>query len=143
MVRFEEQPHPWIEHRHQHKPPAVNDERAGLNGRIGLWITEKVGTMWCAYVFAALALISLPAAILSGNVIVIVAWIAQTFFQLVLLPVIIVGQNIQATASDKRAAQTYKDAEAILHECLRLQRHLQAQDKVLDDIIGKALPQKA
>src|SRR5437016_6234849 len=137
MVNFDEQPHPWIEHRHQHKPPAVNDARVGFNGRVGLWITEKVGTMWCAYLFAALSLISLPAAILSGNVIVIVAWIAQTFFQLVLLPVIIVGQNIQAATADKRAVQTYKDAESILHECLRLQRHLHAQDRVLDDLVAR------
>jgi hypothetical protein len=71
---------------------------------------------------------------------VIIAWIAQTFLQLVLLPIIIVGQNIQAATADKRAAQTYKDAEAILHECLRLQRHLQAQDKVLNDLIVHAAP---
>ena len=61
--------------------------------------------MWCAYVFAALALVSLPAAIISGSPIIIVGWIAQTFLQLVLLPVIIVGQNIQAAASDDRAAR--------------------------------------
>jgi hypothetical protein len=138
MVRFEDQPHPWVLHREQHRPPKVNDERVGFNGRVGLWITNKVGTMWAAYVFFLLTLVSLPAALLSGNVIVIIAWIAQTFLQLVLLPIIIVGQNIQAATADKRAAQTYKDAEAILHECLRLQRHLQAQDKVLNDIIGRA-----
>lgn len=43
---------------------------------------------------------------------VIIAWIAQTFLQLVLLPIIIVGPNVQA-AADKRAEQTYKDAEAL------------------------------
>jgi hypothetical protein len=127
-------------HREQHRPPKVNDERVGFNGRVGLWITNKVGTMWAAYVFFLLTLVSLPAALLSGNVIVIIAWIAQTFLQLVLLPIIIVGQNIQAATADKRAAQTYKDAEAILHECLRLQRHLQAQDKVLNDLIVHAAP---
>ena len=67
-----------------------------VNKRIALWVTEKVGTMWCAYAFAILALVSLPDAIKTGNPVVIVAWIAQTFLQLVLLPVIIVGQNIQA-----------------------------------------------
>lgn len=86
---------------------------AGFNRTLAVWITAKVGSMWCGYVFAALALISLPAAILSGNVIVIVAWIAQTFFQLVLLPVIIVGQNVQAEASDVRAEQ---DHEILEHE---------------------------
>jgi hypothetical protein len=54
-------------------------------------ITKSVGSMWMAYIFAAISLISLPAAIASGQVIIIVAWIAQTFLQLVLLPIIIVG----------------------------------------------------
>lgn len=35
----------------------------GLNGRIALIITNTVGTMWCAYMFATIALVSLPAAI--------------------------------------------------------------------------------
>ena len=55
--------------------------------------------MWVAYLFTLLALISLPQAIKSGETIVIISWIAQTFLQLVLLPVIILGQNIQAKAS--------------------------------------------
>jgi hypothetical protein len=107
-----------------------------LNARIALKITAGVGTMWCAYIFTLIALISLPAAISSGQAIVIVAWIAQTFIQLVLLPIIIVGQNIQGKAADKRSEQTYNDAEAILSECLQLQAHLQAQDTVLDDVIA-------
>jgi hypothetical protein len=79
----------------------------GWNQRLALWVTNRVGTMWCAYVFCALAVISLPAAILSGNVIVIVAWIAQTFFQLVLLPVIMVGQAVQTAHADARAEQDH------------------------------------
>ena len=54
-----------------------------------LWLAQKitsgVATMWCAYGFAALALISLPAALKTGDLVVIVAWIAQTFLQLVLV----------------------------------------------------------
>ena len=56
---------------------------------------------------------------------------------MVLLPIIIVGQNIQGKAADKRSEQTYKDAEAILSECLQLQQHLQAQDTVLDDVVDQ------
>jgi len=69
--------------------------------------------MWCAYVFALLALISFPAAIRSGDPIIIVAWIAQTFLQLVLLPIIIVGQNVQAAASDARALSDHDTLLAI------------------------------
>lgn len=110
-------------------PPKVDDLRMGWNGKLGLLITTRVGTMWAAYLFSALAVISLPSAIRSGNSIIIVSWIAQTFLQLVLLPIIIVGQNIQATASDRRANETYNDAEAVLHESVQIQAHLTAQDR--------------
>jgi hypothetical protein len=108
-----------------------------INRALGLGITKSVGTMWCAYVFAILALVSLPAAILSHSAIVIVAWIAQTFLQLVLLPVIIVGQNIQAVASDSRAAATYADAGAILDEAKQIQDHLAAQDSAIAALLDK------
>ena len=70
--------------------------------------------MACAYVFAVIALISLPAAITSGQVIIIVAWVAQTFLQLVLLSIIMVGQTVQSVASDARAAKEFADTETIL-----------------------------
>ena len=133
---FRHVPHPRLAELRQKKPPVTSDERVGFNGKIGLAITAIVGTMWAAYIFTVLALISLPAAIGSKNIIVIISWVAQTFLQLVLLPIIIVGQNILGKASDKRAIETYKDAEAILSECLQLQQHLQAQDVVLDNVIA-------
>jgi hypothetical protein len=84
-----------------------------INTRIAVKITKIVGSMWCAYVFAVLALISFPAAISSHDPIIIVAWIAQTFLQLVLLPIIIVGQNVQAAASDARALSDHETLIAI------------------------------
>ncbi len=89
----------------QHGNKAVHGESAigRFNMRVAVRITKSVGSMWCAYVFALLALISLPSAIASHNSIIIIGWIAQTFLQLVLLPIIIVGQNVQAAASDARA----------------------------------------
>jgi hypothetical protein len=60
-----------------------------------------------------------------------VQWTAQTFLQLVLLSIILVGQNVQAAASDKRALDTYIDTEAILHEVAQLHTHLQAQHDTL------------
>jgi hypothetical protein len=119
-------------------PPKVDDERVGLNGKIGLMITTLVGTMICAYVFGIIALVSLPSAISSHNLTIIIAWVSSNFLQLVLLPVIIVGQNLQAKASDKRAESTYKDAEAVLHEAIEIQKHLAAQDAVLSELIAAA-----
>ena len=76
-----------------------------LNARFGLLITLIVGTMWTAYLFTALALFALPDAIKQGTYFIVV-WLSSSFMQLVLLPIIIVGQNIQANAADKRAEDT-------------------------------------
>jgi hypothetical protein len=62
--------------------------------RLGVWITQGVATMWCAVIFLIIALVSLPAAIASHDAYVIVSWISQSFLQLVLLPIIMVGQKV-------------------------------------------------
>jgi hypothetical protein len=100
-------------------------------------VTTGVGTMWCAYAFAVLAFVSLPAAVNSGSPVVLVSWISQTFLQLVLLSVIIVGQNIMAAAADKRSEATYNDADAVLHEAVKIQEHLLAQDRTLTELADK------
>jgi hypothetical protein len=106
-------PNPRIAERAKSGPHLTTHEHIGLNGRIAVLITSAVSTMWCAYIFALIALISLPAAIAGGTA-ALISWIAQTFLQLVLLSVIMVGQKVAAQASDKQAMQTYKDAEALL-----------------------------
>lgn len=55
----------------------------------------------------------------------------------VLLPIIIVGQNIQAKASDLRAEDTFKDAEAVLKEAEEIQKHLIAQDAAISTILER------
>src|SRR5271155_3100983 len=82
-------------------------EVEGFNAKVALIITRTVGTMACAYVFAINAFLSLPAAIETVSVIVIVSWIAQTFLQLVLLSIIMVGQTVQSAASDARAVKEF------------------------------------
>ena len=110
---MEHTPHPRIAARKAQGIPTIAKELNGFNGWLALTITNSVGTMWCAYAFAALALVSLPEAIKSGTA-ALIAWIAQTFLQLVLLSIIMVGQKVAAAASDKQAYQTYEDAEALL-----------------------------
>lgn len=136
---YQYQQHPHAEARKAQEPKPVHHHkpRLSLNDRIGLGITKRVGNMWAAYVFAGLTLVSLPAAIASGNTVIIVGWVAQTFLQLVLLPVIIVGQNIQAAESEKRAIATYKDAGAILEEAKEIQTHLSSQDVALNHLIDR------
>jgi len=133
-------PHPHIAARKEKPPTAVADmhSRNGpverFNAFLAVKITGGVGTMWCAYLFAMLALISLPEA-LRGGTATTISWIAQTFLQLVLLSIIIVGQKVSAEASDERALNTYNDAEAVLHEAIQIQEHLAAQDALLTRLI--------
>ncbi|HYM84689.1 MAG TPA: hypothetical protein VEY67_11100 [Candidatus Dormibacteraeota bacterium] len=140
-VRYEHVPHPRIASRKAAGPPKTADEHVGVNGRIALALTTAVGTMWCAYAFGILALFALPAAlgltIFPDRTLTIVTWISQTFIQLVMLSVIMVGQNVQSAASDKRAQMTYEDADAVLHEALQIQEHLKAQDASLTELMDK------
>ncbi len=120
--------HERLTERSKHGPHLRKDEHIGFNGRVAMLITNAVGTMWCAYVFALLALISLPDAMKTTAT--LIAWVAQTFLQLVLLSVIMVGQKVSAAASDKQALQTYKDAEALL----KIQDELHGLIKVNNDL---------
>ncbi|HXM53051.1 MAG TPA: hypothetical protein VN913_07230 [Candidatus Binatus sp.] len=142
--------HPRIEQRKKQRPikvadlmPRGDNPITRFNRWLAVKVTNGVGTMWCAYAFAALALLSLPAAIMSGNAVLIVSWISQTFLQLVLLSIIIVGQNVLAAASDKRAEATYEDADAVLHTSLQIQDHLLAQDREIEKILASFTPLKA
>jgi hypothetical protein len=98
---------------HGHAAVHGTNPAGRFNRWLALHITSSVGSMWCAYAFTLIALISLPAAIASGSPIVIIGWIAQTFLQLVLLPIIIVGQNVQAAASDARAEADHATLNAV------------------------------
>ncbi len=79
--------------------------------KFNLWlagkITAGVATMWCAYLFAAIALISLPRAISSGDSLVIISWVAQTFLQLVLLSIIMVGQKVASKSVETTINETH------------------------------------
>ena len=92
---------------------AAMDEVDGINAKLAVLITRVVGSMWCAYVFAIIAFLGLKTALGHGGE-GLIAWIAQTFLQLVLLSVIMVGQAVQSAASDARSEQTYEDTVKIL-----------------------------
>ena len=117
--------------RNVNRVHAAEIAAAGFNTQIAVWLTEHVGTMWTAYAFAVLAIIGLFAilGLLSPIVALLIAWISQTFLQLVLLPVIMVGQNVlgrkselQADESYATTMKTYADIEAVL-------QHLDKQDE--------------
>src|SRR5580704_17276144 len=104
-------------------------EVEGFNAKLAVIITHAVGSMAMAYIFCLISLTSLPAVLIEAGVltpgdvpkfltkpglILIVAWVAQTFIQLVLLSIIMVGQDVQSIASDARSENTFKDTQAII-----------------------------
>ena len=126
-------PNPRIEERAKSGPHLTKHEYIGFNGRLAVLITSAVGTMWCAYIFAVIAFISLPMAIKGGTA-SLISWIAQTFLQLVLLSVIMVGQKVAAQASDKQAEETYKDTESILKLQDEIHRLIEINTELTKDI---------
>ena len=122
----------------------VND----FNTKLAAKITSGVATMWCAYIFAAIALVSLPAAINSHNLITIVGWIAQTFLQLVLLSIIMVGQNVASASVEQKINETHeaslgefelaKEARVLANQELAELKKIAADiHRVLKDIEGR------
>jgi len=142
MTIYQHIRHPRIAARRADRPVKVADlfRRDSavnrFNTKVAIVVTAVVGSMWCAYAFALFDLISLPTAIRTGPA-AVVTWVAQTFLQLVLLSIIMVGQNVQAAAADQRAEATFHDASATLHEVAHVQGHLAAQDVLLSRIAAK------
>lgn len=128
---MEHVPHPHLERRK--KFLKKKDDGGGFNNRLAVLITNGVGTMWCAYAFAILALISLPDAIKAGTS-ALVAWTAQTFLQLVLLSIIMVGQRVAAEKSDRQLEQTYMDAEALLELSDNMHQLLKQNTRLTEEI---------
>jgi hypothetical protein len=102
-----------------------------INAAVAVRITKIVGTMYCAYVFTLIALVALPDAIASGKTTTLVNWVSSNFLQLVLLPIIIVGQNVISAAQDKRAEADHKTLTALHAMNVQQLKILEQQEKIL------------
>lgn len=81
---------------------------AKFNYWVAVKITNSVGTMWCAYLFFLLDLLMLPPVISANSIMVWVTYIAQTVLQLILLPIIMVGQNVIQSQNEAKADTDHK-----------------------------------
>ncbi len=117
-------------------------EKLSLLDKVAISITKMVGTMWCAIAFTILALISLPEAISNGTATTI-SWIAQTFLQLVLLSIIMVGQNLQSRHSELRADADYENNIRVKEETEALMKKLDNIEQNKLDKILKILEEDA
>jgi hypothetical protein len=106
-----------------------------FNSKLAVLITKSVGTMWAAYLFVAIGLVSLPQAFnafLHGDTVTGVAWLSQSFLQLVLLPIIIVGQNVISASQDARAEADHETLTALHTMNVRQLQLLEQQEKILE-----------
>jgi len=113
--------------------------RTGAIGRFNTWaavlITRSVGTMWAAYLFALIGLVSLPQALASflhGDRVTGISWLSQSFLQLVLLPIIIVGQNVISASQDARAEADHETLTALHAMNVQQLELLEQQRKILE-----------
>lgn len=112
----------------------MTEGKKSFNQRFAEAITSGVATMWCAYLFAGIALISLPNAIKSGDALVIVSWIAQTFLQLVLLSIIMVGQKAESKRVEQQINETHDASIKELGEIRELQAEVH---RIIKDLEGR------
>ena len=101
-----------------------------FNSRLAVLITRGVGTMWAAYLFALISFVSLPqaaAALLRGDTVTGITWLSQSFLQLVLLPIIIVGQNVISTSQDARSEADHETLTALHAMSVRQLEILESQ----------------
>lgn len=120
---------------HQHQPRNVNDvhaERLSTNDRIAVWISKNVGTMICAYMFAAIGIGSLVGALTNNATLALLCGSLSSYFlQLVLLPIIMVGQNVQGRHAELQAEEAFKTTMSTYHDIEQIMQHLSAQDAEL------------
>lgn len=140
ITLVDSRPHPWIAERQVTPPPTVAEQYLGLNGRIAAWLTRRAGSMGAFYAAAAIQFGWIGLAV--AGVITFDPYpfafllFLSSLTQLLFMCVIMVGQDVLGRAGDQRAQRTYLDGEAVLHECVRLQEHLTAQDRLIVDLCG-------
>lgn len=118
-----------------------------FNNALAVKITNVVGSMWSAYCFGLLSLCSLPAILVTINghlrndfphwiiatsMITLIAWISQNFLQLILLPVIMVGQNVIQGQQDAKAEADHNTLTYLANLQDEQMVLLQNQSKVLE-----------
>lgn len=116
---------PKVDNIHQ-----LNKQNLSYQEILASKITNIVGSMECAYVFAMIAFISLPDAIKNGTATTI-SWIAQTFLQLVLLSIIMVGQKVESKRSELKSNQDFEINRKFDSEIEEILKHLENQNQDL------------
>src|ERR1700730_10079596 len=120
-------PHPKVIH-----PKTLRKKRESFNDKFALWIATHVGSMYCFYLFNVLAFLSAKAAFETHNLVPIVNWLSSNWIQLVLLPAIMVAQNVAQQASDAKTEADHMTLTYLANLQDRQMIALQNQSRILD-----------
>jgi uncharacterized membrane protein len=101
--------------------------------RLALFITKKVGSM--GFVFACVILVAIP--IFFTSTISIVQYISSGILQLILLPLILVGQNLMGRHAELRAKHDFETNVKAEKEIETILLHLEKQDEMMLDILHR------
>ncbi len=124
-------------HPHEHINPHKKVQSAlGLQDRIALLITGAIGTMYAVYVFAMFMAAWMLFQVVSGKQAFDPYPFAFLLFlgnivQLLLMPLIMVGQNLQGRHAEARADEEYKTVGKTFKDLETVMKHLDAQDREL------------
>lgn len=127
--------------KHWHKPRNANHAmaeeqgNAGVNQRIAVAITRGMGTMFCAYIFAALALAGFPG--FPATIQQYVQWLSQTFIQLTALSILAVGQSVIGKHAEIQADEAFSTTLHTFHDMEQVMEHLNKQDEAILEILHR------
>lgn len=104
----------------------VHADTLTANERIGVWVTNHVGTMECAYLFIIMGVAALIGALTNWELGLICGLASSQVIQLVLLPVIMVGTQVQSKHDQIRADLQFE-----------MEQRIENQMKSLFNLYGK------
>ncbi len=143
-ARHESRPHPWVAQHDVQAPPVAADQLGGVNGRIAGWITVRLGSMWALAAAVALQLLWIGLAQVNVQRFDRYPYpfmsFLSTVFTLVLLIVVVVGQDVIGRSGDRRSERAFLNADAMLHEVRRIQERLADQERYFEHLTGGDRP---
>jgi uncharacterized membrane protein len=111
----------------------LHKNRLSKTDKIALFITSRVGSM--GFFYFCLALVCLP--LIFASTMPAVQYFSSGFLQLTLLPLILIGQNLQSRHSELRAQHDYETNLKAEKEIEAILLHLEKQDEIMLEILRK------
>lgn len=111
----------------------IHRQRLTGSDKIALFITKHVGTMTFFYI--CVVLVTTP--LIIPTALPVVQYISSGYLQLIFLPLIMVGQNLQGRHAELRAQHDYETNVKAEKEIESILLHLEKQDEMMLEILHR------